>query len=71
MGLASLVAGRQQRVSFTPSASMATLGEKLGIDPRIGQPLRCGSGCEPFFSGAVALPNTIDNYVKGCHVWTT
>jgi hypothetical protein len=24
----------------------------------------------PFFSGAVALPNSVDDYVKGCYMWS-
>jgi hypothetical protein len=51
---------------FTPTASMAILGEKLGTDPRICQPACCGLGWEPFFSGAVVLSNVIDDFVKGC-----
>jgi hypothetical protein len=26
---------------------------------------------EPFFSGAVALLNSVDDYVKGWYMWTT
>jgi hypothetical protein len=36
-----------------PPASLAGSGEKLGTDPRIGQPACCGLCREPFFSGAV------------------
>jgi hypothetical protein len=32
-----------------PPASLAGLGEKLGADPRIGQPACCGLCREPFF----------------------
>jgi hypothetical protein len=53
---------------FTPTASMATLGEKLGTNTRIGQPTCCGLCREPFFSGVVALSIAIDDFVKGCHV---
>jgi hypothetical protein len=49
---------------------MAVLGEKLGTDPQIGQPSCRGLGREPFFLGAVALLNSIDNYVKGCYALT-
>jgi hypothetical protein len=42
--------------------------EKLGTDPWIGQPTQCGLCREPFFSGAVTLSITIDDFVKGCHV---
>jgi hypothetical protein len=50
MGLVSIVVYRQQRVDFIPTALMAALGEKLGMDPWIIQPPCCGSGQEPFFS---------------------
>jgi hypothetical protein len=46
------------------TASMAVVGEKLGMDPRIGQPVCCGLGREPFFSGAVDLFNSVDNSWK-------
>jgi hypothetical protein len=49
MGPTILVAGRQQKVGFAPTASMVGLGEKLGTDPWIGQPSCCGFGQEPFF----------------------
>jgi hypothetical protein len=56
---------------FTPTASMAGLGEKLGTDPWIGQPSCCGLCWEPFFSGVVALSFAIDDLRKGCYVLTT
>jgi hypothetical protein len=66
----SLVFDRQQKVGFAPTASLVGSGEKLGTDPRIGQPA-CGGLCrEPFFSGAVALLNSIDDYVKDCYALT-
>jgi hypothetical protein len=34
MGLISLVADRQQKVGFVPTASMVVLGEKLDTDTR-------------------------------------
>jgi hypothetical protein len=49
---------------------MAVLGEKLGTEPHIGQPVCCGLCQEPFFSGAVALLNSVDDYVKGCYALT-
>jgi hypothetical protein len=70
MGLVSQVADHQQKVDFAPTDSMAVLGEKLGMDPQIGQLACCGLCQEPFFSGAVALLNSIDNYAKGCYVLT-
>jgi hypothetical protein len=47
---------------------MAALGEKLGTDSRIGQPVCCGLCQEPVFSGAVALSIAVDDFMKGCHV---
>jgi hypothetical protein len=55
---------------FTSIASMAGSGEKLGTNPRISQPSCCGLCREPFFSGAVPLFIAIDNFVKGCYMWT-
>jgi hypothetical protein len=34
----------------------------------MSQPVCCGLGQEPFFSGAVSLLNSVDDYVKGWHV---
>jgi hypothetical protein len=70
MGPISLVVGRQQKIGFAPTTSIAILGEKLGTDPRIGQPACWGLSREPFFSRAVALLNSIDDYAKGCYVLT-
>jgi hypothetical protein len=47
---------------------MASLGEKLGTDPRIGQPAHCELCWETFFSGAVALFIVVDDFTKGCHI---
>jgi hypothetical protein len=47
---------------------MAGLGEKLDMNPRIGQPSGCGLCREPFFSEAVALSIAVDDYVKGCYM---
>jgi hypothetical protein len=44
---------------------MAILREKLGMDPRIGQPACCGLCQELFFSGAVALSIIVDDFMKG------
>jgi hypothetical protein len=58
-------------LGFAPTASMVGSGEKLGTFPWIGQPA-CFELCqEPFFSGAVALLNFVDDYVKGCYALTT
>jgi hypothetical protein len=71
MGPVSPVADHQQKVGFTPTASLVVLGEKLGTDPRIGQPSCNGLCWEPFFSGVVALLNSVDDYLKGCYALTT
>jgi hypothetical protein len=70
MGLVSLVAGHKQEVGFTPTTSLVGLGEKLGTDPWIGQPSCYGLCREAFFSGEVALLNSVDDYAKGCYTWT-
>jgi hypothetical protein len=49
MGPVSLVVDCQQKFDFSPTASLAVVGEKLGTDPRIGQPTCCGLCREPFF----------------------
>jgi hypothetical protein len=67
---ASLLAGCQQKVGFAPTSSMVDLVEKLDTDPRIGQSSYCGLGQEPFFLGAVALLNSVDDYAKGCYMRT-
>jgi hypothetical protein len=57
-----------------PTASLAIVGEKLGTDPRIRWLSSCGLCQEPFFSGAVDLYKSVDNFVKGCYVlivWDT
>jgi hypothetical protein len=68
MGIVSLVASCQQMLGFDPTASLVGSREKLGTNPRIGQLMRCGLYQEPFFSGAVALLNSVGDCVKGCHV---
>jgi hypothetical protein len=70
MGPISLVASRQQKVGFAPTASMVILEEKLGTSPQIGRPTCCGLCREPFFSGAVVLLNSVDNYTKCCYALT-
>jgi hypothetical protein len=55
---------------FTPTASMVALGEKLGMDPRIGQPSDYGLGREPYFLGTVALSIAVDEFTKGCYALT-
>jgi hypothetical protein len=51
-----------------PPASLAGSGEKLGMDPRIGQPTCCGLCREPFFSGAVGSVQICRCLTNGCHV---
>jgi hypothetical protein len=50
---------------------MAVVEEKLGMDPRIGQPEGCGLGQKSFFSGgggAVDPFNSVDDLMKVYHV---
>jgi hypothetical protein len=56
---------------FTPTASIAGSGEKLGTDPWIGQSSCCGLCREPFFLRAVTLSIAVDDGAKGCYMWTT
>jgi hypothetical protein len=70
MGPVTLVAGCQQMLGFTPTASLVDSGEKLGMDPRIGQLTCCGLCWKPFFSGAVALLNVVDDFTKGHYALT-
>jgi hypothetical protein len=70
MGPVSLIADRQQMIDFASTGSMVVLGEKLSTDPWINQPTCYGLCQEPFFSRAVALPNSVDDYVKGCYALT-
>jgi hypothetical protein len=58
-------------IDFAPTSSMVGSGEKLGTDPRIDRLACWGLYREPFFSGAVALLNSVDDSVKGCYMWTT
>jgi hypothetical protein len=55
-------------LGFTPTASIAVVGEKLGMNSRIGQTSCCGLGQEPFFLGEVTLSNTVDDSMKGFHI---
>jgi hypothetical protein len=67
MGPVSLVVECQQKLNFSP-ASLAIMGEKLGMDLRIGQPACCGLCQEPLFSGIVDLFKSVDNCMKGCYM---
>jgi hypothetical protein len=69
MGSVSLVVCRQQMLDFASTSSLVGLGEKLGMDPQIGQPMCCGLCQELFFSRAVVLLNSVDDYTKGCYMW--
>jgi hypothetical protein len=51
-------------LGFAPTASLVGLGEKLGTDTRISQPVCCGLCREPLFSGAVTLVNSVDDSYK-------
>jgi hypothetical protein len=51
-----------------PPASLAGSGEKLGTDPRIGQPACYGLCREPFFSGAVGSVQICQHLAKVCHI---
>jgi hypothetical protein len=56
---------------FTPTVSMAGLGEKLGMDPWISQS-SCYELCwKYFFSRAVTLSIAVFDFVKCCYTWTT
>jgi hypothetical protein len=68
MGPVSLVTGCQQMLGFVPTASLVGSGEKLGTDSWIGQPTCYGLCRKPFFSGAVAMLNSVDYFVKGCYM---
>jgi hypothetical protein len=46
-------------LGFAPTTSLVGSGEKLGTDPRIGQPACCRLCQEPCFSGAMALLNSV------------
>jgi hypothetical protein len=56
---------------FTPTASMADSGEKLGTDPWISQSSCCGLCQVSFFSGAVFLSIAVDDFANGCYTWTS
>jgi hypothetical protein len=56
---------------FTPTASMAGSGEKVGTESWIGQSSCCGLCQELFFSKAVALSIAVDDFTKGCYTWIT
>jgi hypothetical protein len=66
----SLLAYHQQMIGFAATASIAVPGEKLGTNAWIGQPVCYGLCQKPFFSGAVALLNSVDDYVKDCYALT-
>jgi hypothetical protein len=48
MGPISLVVCCRQMLGFAPTTSLVGSGEKLGTDPRIGQPTCCGLYQSPF-----------------------
>jgi hypothetical protein len=47
---------------------MAGTGEKLSMDPRIGQSAGWGLCREPSLSGAVALSIAVEDFAKGLHI---
>jgi hypothetical protein len=51
-----------------PPASLVGSGEKLGMDPQIGQTACCELCREPFSSGAVGFVQICRRLVKGCQV---
>jgi hypothetical protein len=54
-----------------PTASLVGLGEKLGTNSQIGQPV-CYRLCqEPLFSGSVGSIQICRRLKKGCYMWTT
>jgi hypothetical protein len=53
-------------LEFASTASLVGSEEKLGMDPRIGQLVCYGLCRELFSSGAVALLNSVEDFVKGC-----
>jgi hypothetical protein len=55
-------------LDFFSIASMAIVGEKLGMNLQISQPACCGLVQEPFFLIAVSSFNSVDDFMKGCHV---
>jgi hypothetical protein len=64
------MAGSGEKLGMDPRIGQpAGSGDKLGMDLRIGQPARCGLCREPFFSGAVPLSIVVEDFTKGCHVW--
>jgi hypothetical protein len=74
MGPVSLVDSCQQKLIFSPTASLAIVGEKLGTDLRIRRSSSCELCQEPFFSGVVDLYKSVDDFTKVCYtltVWDT
>jgi hypothetical protein len=71
MGSISLVVYHQQSVILRSLLQWLPRGEKLGMNPWIGQSSCCRLDREPFFSGAVGLSIVVDDFVKGCYTWTT
>jgi hypothetical protein len=71
IGPVSLVVGHQQKVDFALTTSLVGSREKLGTDPWLSQSTWYGLCRKLFFSGAVVMFNSIDDYVKGCYKLTT
>jgi hypothetical protein len=56
---------------FKPTVLLVGLREKLGTDPRIGEPAWRGLCLEPFFSGVVGSIQICRWLMKGFYTWTT
>jgi hypothetical protein len=53
---------------FSPTTVIEAVGEKLGMDPWIGQSAWCGLGQEPFFLEVVDPFNSVDDFTKDYHI---
>jgi hypothetical protein len=71
MGPVSLVVGHRQEHGLRPLVHWLARGEKLGMDPLVGQLACCGLCQESFFSGAVGSIQIYRRLTKGCYMWTT
>jgi hypothetical protein len=68
--VSSIPCDHAQHPPELPQCSPATPHRRPSTDLWIGQPVCWGLCQEPFFSGAVALLNSVDDSVKGCYMWT-
>jgi hypothetical protein len=58
------------KACLSPIVSLAVVGEKLSTNPQIRHPSNCGLCQESFFSGAVDLYKSVDDFIKGCYALT-